>query len=224
MRASEALGSQLEKNIKGKPLDLPLMGSLDQRQEIVRRDRPTNGHCPNVRVLGAENVREGASAECVDHIAKAGKSAHGKSLHLVRTPVNTARSDWGDTVRGSMSKEEAQRKRQGERLRRARMTAGYRSAREAALANHWPESSYRAHESGTRTIGQDDAERYTRRFRALGVPVTAEEVLFDKAAKTASPEDPTAAISRVLDEIMDRLKTIEEKIDRLSPRKGKSGL
>lgn len=79
-------------------------------------------------------------------------------------------------------KEDVVRRRQGERLQRARKAAGYRSAREAALENNWPESSYRTHEGGTRTIGLDDAERYARRFRAAGVKVTAKEILFDGEA------------------------------------------
>jgi hypothetical protein len=72
----------------------------------------------------------------------------------------------------------AGRTEQGRRLRNAREAAGYRSARDAALQNEWPESSYRAHENGTRTIGQDDAERYASRFRAAGVDVTAQSILF----------------------------------------------
>ncbi|KMO10403.1 peptidase S24 [Methylobacterium platani JCM 14648] len=67
---------------------------------------------------------------------------------------------------------------QGERLRQARLAAGYRSARDAALQNAWPESTYRAHEAGTRTIGQDDAERYAARFRRDGVEVSAKGLLF----------------------------------------------
>lgn len=70
------------------------------------------------------------------------------------------------------------KKQQGIRLRQAREAAGYKSAREAALTNRWAESSYRAHESGTRTIGQDDAERYARRYRALGARVSARSILF----------------------------------------------
>lgn len=67
---------------------------------------------------------------------------------------------------------------QGARLKKARVAAGYRSAREAAIQNEWAESTYRAHESGTRTIGQDDAERYAARFRFDGVEVTARGILF----------------------------------------------
>lgn len=67
---------------------------------------------------------------------------------------------------------------QGARLRAAREAAGYRSARAAALDHGWPESTYRAHENGTRTIGQDDAERYARIFRTKGVRFGAESILF----------------------------------------------
>lgn len=70
------------------------------------------------------------------------------------------------------------RREQGERLAAIRDLAGYRSARAAALDNGWPESTYRAHESGTRTIGHDDATRYARRFQARGVKVTAQHILF----------------------------------------------
>lgn len=69
---------------------------------------------------------------------------------------------------------------QGKRLRAFREAAGYRSARAAALDNDWPESTYRAHESGTRTIGQDDAERYANRFKhkSLVKGISAQAILF----------------------------------------------
>lgn len=70
------------------------------------------------------------------------------------------------------------KKAQGARLKAVRIAAGYRSAREAALQNEWSESSYRAHEGGSRTIGFDDAERYAARFRFDGVDVTARGILF----------------------------------------------
>ena len=85
--------------------------------------------------------------------------------------------------------EEKIRKAQGRRLGIARQEAGYRSAREAALENGWPESSYRAHENGTRTIGLDDAERYARRFRLKNVDVEASTILFGgDDDKPASPQ------------------------------------
>lgn len=76
-------------------------------------------------------------------------------------------------------------KMQGQRLKRARIEARFRSARAAALEFNWPESSYRAHESGTRTIGLDDAERYAKRFRSYGANVTARGILFGTDAALA---------------------------------------
>lgn len=72
------------------------------------------------------------------------------------------------------------KKQQGRRLRQIRESARFPSARSAALEYGWPESSYRAHEGGTRTIGQDDAERYAKAFRARGIPkdFTAQWLLF----------------------------------------------
>lgn len=63
------------------------------------------------------------------------------------------------------SDDEKIRKVQGRRLAQVRLAAGFGSARSAALAAGWPESSYRAHESGGRTIGPDDAARYVRYFQ-----------------------------------------------------------
>lgn len=112
-----------------------------------------------------------------------------QSLHQVAIDVNTACSDQAATLR-SMTVDRT-RKAQGERLAAARARAGWRSARAAALENGWAESSYRAHENGSRTIGQDDAETYARRFRAAGVQVSAQEILFGAGATT----DPTPATS-----------------------------
>lgn len=68
----------------------------------------------------------------------------------------------------SMTEDEKVRKGQGSRLRTIRMAAGYPSARSAALDAGWPESTYRAHESGTRTIDPRDASRYVTRFLQQG--------------------------------------------------------
>lgn len=74
-------------------------------------------------------------------------------------------------------------------MKQARETAGFKSARDAALSNGWPESSYRAHENGTRTIGQDDAIRYARRFGN----VTAEFILFGPTGSARAAVDPVPA-------------------------------
>jgi hypothetical protein len=68
----------------------------------------------------------------------------------------------------AMSEDERIRKAQGSRLRTVRMAAGYTSARAAALDAGWPESTYRAHEAGTRTIDPQDAARYVLWFLKNG--------------------------------------------------------
>lgn len=115
-----------------------------------------------------------------------------QSLQEVATTVNTARSVLTATLR-SMSDDKL-KQAQGLRLKAARKAAGYRSARDAALQNEWPESTYRAHEGGTRTIGQDDAERYASRFRFDGVDVTARGILF---GDTDAPEQVVSGTSTV---------------------------
>jgi phage repressor protein C with HTH and peptisase S24 domain len=50
------------------------------------------------------------------------------------------------------------------RLVEARERAGYKSARDAAAKNGWPESTYRAHENGTRTITVENAVKYADAF------------------------------------------------------------
>jgi hypothetical protein len=67
-----------------------------------------------------------------------------------------------------LSKEEKIRKAQGSRLRTLRMKAGLKSARAAALEANWPESTYRAHENGSRTIDPSDAARYVLWFLQNG--------------------------------------------------------
>jgi hypothetical protein len=67
---------------------------------------------------------------------------------------------------------------QGKRLAEVRKAAGFRSARAAALNFGWAESSYRTHEGGTRTIGQDDAEKYAKAFYEAGERADARWILF----------------------------------------------
>lgn len=59
------------------------------------------------------------------------------------------------------------RRAQGKRLAELREMAGFKSARQAALECGWKESSYRAHENGSRTMGRNDAEKYVNRFNAI---------------------------------------------------------
>ena len=52
-----------------------------------------------------------------------------------------------------------------ERLREARIKAGYDSATDAAEAFGWGVAGYRHHENGTRSYGPDKAKQYGRAFR-----------------------------------------------------------
>jgi acetolactate synthase small subunit len=71
------------------------------------------------------------------------------------------------------------RRIQGRRLATVREAALFKSARDAALSCGWAESTYRAHENGSRTIGQDDATKYVTAFRARGANgYTAQWILF----------------------------------------------
>lgn len=77
---------------------------------------------------------------------------------------------------------------QGARLKLAREAAGYRSAREAALENGWAPSTYSAHEAGRRKMGEDDAEKYCRHFKAKGATATAKEILWGENGGIDPPE------------------------------------
>lgn len=96
-----------------------------------------------------------------------------------------------------------------ERLKQARIKAGYRSAAEAANSFGWTGSTYAAHENGTRGVKPDDAKKYALAFRidpgflmfgtepstvkVAGVPedVLQEILIFvmsHEGARNASPE------------------------------------
>lgn len=63
----------------------------------------------------------------------------------------------------------------GDRLKAARIKAGYPSARQAAIKNNWPVSTYAAHENGQNEFGPEDAERYAKALKtAAGWLLTAE--------------------------------------------------
>jgi hypothetical protein len=120
-----------------------------------------------------EKLAELGDGVCVDDGLEA---VHGLSLHQVPITVNTACSYFSATLRVMNIKEIM--RAQGARLADARKDAGFKSGRSAALANGWAESTYSAHEGGRRTIGQDDAEKYVRAFRAHGAKSSAEYILF----------------------------------------------
>ncbi|MES2030881.1 MAG: helix-turn-helix transcriptional regulator [Pseudomonadota bacterium] len=73
----------------------------------------------------------------------------------------------------------------GDRLKVARVAAGYNSARAAAMNRGWKVSTYSAHENGQNDFGPEDAIKYAKAFKTspgylltgeprptLGVPMT----------------------------------------------------
>lgn len=53
-----------------------------------------------------------------------------------------------------------------ERLKEARLSAGFRSATEAANEHNWTASTYAAHENGTRGVKPQEIQKYASAFRA----------------------------------------------------------
>jgi phage repressor protein C with HTH and peptisase S24 domain len=133
-----------------------------------------------------------------------GEFSMSKSLHEVATIVNTACSGFDATLcsvgRTVDPKMKAKMKAMGERLAAARLQAGFRSARAAALEFGWAESTYRSHEAGTRTIGYDDAQRYVARFRHLGARITARDIHYGDAEEKGR-EDPVVSTIPVMGRI-----------------------
>lgn len=75
-----------------------------------------------------------------------------------------------------------------ERLQRARIDAGFESAREAAMNFGWGISTYTSHENGQRGLRPDAARRYARAFK-----VKPEWLLYG-AGKTASEDAMPVAV------------------------------
>lgn len=82
-----------------------------------------------------------------------------------------------------------------ERLRKARIVAGFASMRAASDANGWPTGTYSGHESGTRRILDDDLEEYAKGFRCPlewlrsgEAPRVGRHARFGRISKTAIAE------------------------------------
>lgn len=76
--------------------------------------------------------------------------------------------------------------------------------RSAASECGWPESSYKAHETGLRTIGYDDAMRYVMRFTKEGAKgYTAKWLMFgdDFSLDEMIRDEPPDVIERVYEAV-----------------------
>lgn|SRR5262245_51632389 len=81
------------------------------------------------------------------------------------------------------------------RLVDARMKAGFTSARAAALIHNWPESTYRAHETGGRNFSLEDALKYGAAFRVDGNWIFAGGAMSRRTANARLPL-PNATVRR----------------------------
>lgn len=79
-----------------------------------------------------------------------------------------------------------------DRLKQARLKAGYENAVDAARAYGWGVSTYVSHENGTRGLKPRVADRYAKAFR-----VAAEWILFDKGKKAGQPAEPPKTVPLV---------------------------
>lgn len=92
----------------------------------------------------------------------------------------------------------------GERLRKARIEAGYRSARQAAMAHNWHVSTYNAHENGQNEFDTEAAKTYAKAFKTtanwllLGtvVPDVSSSPGIDNQIMMLDPEESRAIIER----------------------------
>lgn len=113
-------------------------------------------------------------------------------IHQVLGPVNTARMNLAGTLRISMT-DEKKRLAQAARLRDYRLTAGFKSASEAARTFGWTPSTYISHENGTRKIGDDDADKYASKLSLRGRRITGRDIMYGptesvpEVAKTVTP-------------------------------------
>jgi len=84
----------------------------------------------------------------------------------------------------------------------ARLEAGFTSAAKAVKASparaKWKTSTYAAHERGSRTIGQDDAERYAAFFSARGARVTPIDIMFPEETRQRLSASSLAELERLL--------------------------
>jgi hypothetical protein len=116
---------------------------------------------------------------------------HDIKLRLGHLETNAARGGGEALDSVNMEDRDKLRAEQGRVLRAAKIAAGFGSAAKAVKASpirdKWTVATYRAHEAGTRTMGQDDAERYAKFFRSHGAKITAIDILFPNLGQQTAP-------------------------------------
>lgn len=94
------------------------------------------------------------------------------------------------TIEEAMTPKTEEKLKPNERLAEARIAAGFRSARAAALENGWTESTYRAHESGIRNYDRRDARKYARVFGIDPKTIYLDEEDGEESTSVAVPRRP----------------------------------
>lgn len=79
-----------------------------------------------------------------------------------------------------------------DRLREARIKAGFKSARSAALRHGWVPSTYSSHENGQTAVPKDDAETYSRAFG-----VAPEWILYNRGGSKAARREKPAQVDLI---------------------------
>lgn len=84
-----------------------------------------------------------------------------------------------------------------ERLRAARIKAGYETAADACVAFNWKVAGYRHHENGTRSFDLDAARKYARAFRVKPGWLVGMAALDDAPAIATSAKEPLTVVGSV---------------------------
>jgi phage repressor protein C with HTH and peptisase S24 domain len=104
--------------------------------------------------------------------------------------VNTARIEKTVTICIEMGDDRQDViKARAERLKAYRLAAGFKHASDAATRYHWKQAGYRHHENGTRSIGDDDADRYAAAFSRPGRKITGKDIMYGPAENPAEPQE-----------------------------------
>jgi hypothetical protein len=122
-------------------------------------DRPAEPHLRGVRPWNTQSLPNGdLSAEDFEEFVDSSYCAHGGNA-TERIVIRQA-----DLYRQKCNYL-GMKIESNERLKQARIAAGYETATAAAAAFDWSAVTYRAHEAGGRRLRQDAAEKYARAFR-----------------------------------------------------------
>ena len=97
-----------------------------------------------------------------------------------------------------------------ERLKDARIKAGFRTAKQAAERLATPYPTYAAHENGSRGILKDEAVRYAKVFKT-----SPEWILLGRSAPAGNskePQPPLAPVVAAIQESLDGLTEAEQRM------------